>query len=330
MQVLIAIEKESNYTVAMRRLIFLISIITILSATSFGAKYAGEPFSLGVSARLLGMGGAAIAGPFDASAGYWNPAGMNYLTGHNIIAMHAETFGSLLNHDFIGYAYNRGDQPGRIKGYGFYLYYLGGGGIKITELDPQSGRPRVVREASHGDYLLAGSISGKIKDDIDFGVTARIIYRDLDVITGYGLTADAGALYRPSRQLALALMVTDLASGFIRYSGGNTESILPTVKPGIMYTAQYRDFTGRAAFSGDVKFEGIKKGAQFWAGDISLDTHWGMEIGFREIIFGRLGFDIGDFTAGIGVDVRRLKVDLAYLHDDALDETFRVSLGYQF
>ena len=33
------------------------------------AKYAGEPFSLGVGAGPLGMGGGVIAGPFKATSG---------------------------------------------------------------------------------------------------------------------------------------------------------------------------------------------------------------------------------------------------------------------
>ena len=113
-------------------------------------------------------------------------------------------------------------------------------------------------------------------------------------------------------------------------SVANTESIYPTVKPGIMIEYPYRDFTGRFVASGDVKFEGIKRAAQFWNGPVSLDTHWGWEIGYRNMVFGRAGFDIGKFTAGGGVDVKNITVDFAYLHHDDLDETFRVSAGYRF
>jgi len=67
------------------------------------ARYAGDAFSLGVGARSLGLGGATQAGPFDGTAPYWNPAGMNHLLGRQLSAMHAETFGSLLNHDFVSF-----------------------------------------------------------------------------------------------------------------------------------------------------------------------------------------------------------------------------------
>ena len=318
------------------RLVVLLVLSVVLGGSGAeAAKYAGESFSLGVGARPLALGGAAVAGPFDGTAAYWNPAGMDRLQGRYVTAMHAETFGSLLNHDYVSYIDARGAENSLIKAFGFYVYYLGGGGIKITQLN-QFNRPYVVREESHGDYLFAAAVSGQIVKSIDFGLTAKIIYRDIGTESGYGLTMDAGALYRAHRYVQLGLMVTDITTGFIRYSGktfdsgANTESIYPTVKPGIMIEYPYRDFTGRFVASGDVKFEGIKRAAQFWNGPVSLDTHWGWEIGYRNMVFGRAGFDIGKFTAGGGVDVKNITVDFAYLHHDDLDETFRVSAGYRF
>ncbi|MCP4705139.1 MAG: PorV/PorQ family protein [candidate division Zixibacteria bacterium] len=310
--------------------ILILILVVLMITPAFSAKYAGESFALGVGGRALGMGGATIAGPFDATAGYWNPAGLNYLSGQNITAMHAETFGSLLNHDFIGYTSNRKKVNSTIKAYGFYFYYLGGGGINITEWDAARNRPVIVRELTHGDYLLAGSVSGKIKNKIDFGVTARIIYRDLGASKGFGFTVDAGALYQLSNKFRLGLMVTDLTSGYIRFTQKYSESILPTVKPGVLFKHNIKDFTLRLALSGDIRFEGIKDASQFWVGDISFDSHFGGELSYKELIFGRLGSDIGKFTAGVGLNINRIKIDLAYLHNSDLDATFRISAGYRF
>lgn len=303
---------------------------------SQAAKYAGDPFSLGVGGRSLALGGATIAGKFDGTAPYWNPAGMNQLDGRYLTAMHAETFGSLLNHDFVSYVNARpADSLSLIQSFGFYLYYLGGGGIKITELN-EFDRPYVVREESHGDYLLAASASGKLRDNLDFGLTAKLIYRDIGTESGYGLTMDAGFLWQVRPDLSAGLTLTDFTTGFIRYSGktfdstAHTESIYPTVRPGLAYTRSWTDFETTLYASGDIKFEGIKEAAQFWSGPVSLDTHWGLELGYKEMLYGRTGFDIGRFTAGGGVAFRKLSLDLAYLHHDQLDETFRVSAGYRF
>lgn len=301
----------------------------------WAAKYAGEAFSLGVGGRGLALGGAVVAGPFDGTAPYWNPAGMNRLTGRYVVAMHAETFGSLLNHDFLSFVHARPRHGSYLKAYGFYMYYLGGGGIRITELDAFN-RPYVVKEESHGDFLFAAALSGLIAGKVDFGLAAKVIYRDIGTESGKGLTVDAGVLYEAHRHLTLGLMVTDITTGFIRYSGEtfdegtNYESIYPTVKPGLMFEYAYGLLTGRFLASGDLKFESLKTSAMYWSGPFSIDTHYGWEVDYRGLVFGRTGLDMGRFTAGGGVDVRDITVDFAYLHHGDLDETFRVSAGYRF
>ncbi len=312
----------------------LLGLIWVLPA--HGAKYAGDPFSLGVGARGLAMGGATIAGPYDATAAYWNPAGLVDLHGHNVAAMHAETFGSLLNHDFLSYARHHDNGTSRITAWGAYLYYLGGGGIKVTAVDPGTNRYFVLNEESHADVLLAASIAGRLNTKLDFGATAKIIHRDIGTESGKGLTVDFGLRWRWRPWVNVGLMVTDATSGFIRYSGktfdqgAHTESIYPTVKPGLLISHGWRDFTGRMAVSGDIKFENLDQAAQYYAGSFSLDSHWGWEIGWREMVFGRFGFDVGRFTAGGGLNVRNVAVDFAWLHHSELDETFRVSASYRW
>ncbi len=336
-----AVRWYKTWTVMVSMCRHALVILVVLALGSPGlraAKYAGDPFSLGVGARALAMGGAAAAGPFDGTAAYWNPAGMNLLEGRHLAAMHAETFGSLLNHDFAAYTNSRVGANSFIRSFGFYVYYLGGGGIKITKLN-EFERPYVLREESHGDYLLAAAVAGRIAGKVDFGLTAKIIYRDIGPVSGKGLTVDAGLLYQPREYLRLGLMVTDITTGFIRYPGytgegfqtsGSTESIYPTIKPGLLLEHTHRDFTGRFAAAGDVKFENLGEAAQLSAGSASLDGHFGCEIDYRGMVFGRLGFDMGRFTTGVGIDVSRLTVDFAYLHHSDLDETFRVSAEYSW
>lgn len=312
--------------------------LTVLAAAGSvcAAKYAGDPFSLGVGARGLAMGGAMVAGPFDGTAAYWNPAGLTRLSGRTASAMHAETFGSLLNHDFVGYAEQRTNPEAHIKAYGFYLYYLGGGGIKITGVDPATDRFYVLREESHADVLLAGSVAGRLRENLDFGITAKIIHRDLGTESGKGLTLDIGLLYQAHRNVCLGLTITDATSGFIRYTGetfnqgAHTESIYPTVKPGIMIQRQQGSFVGIMTASGDIKFENLDQAAEYHWGSASLDSHVGFEIGYKNVAFGRAGFDMGRLTVGGGVSLGSISLDLAYLYHSDLDATYRVSGSYRW
>ncbi len=315
--------------------IIILSLLLMTFQTAKSAKFAGEAFSIGVGGRSLALGGATIASGFDGTAGYWNPSGMVSLSGRTVTAMHAETFGSLLNHDYVAYIDARPKENSLIQAFGFYFYYLGGGGIKITQLN-EFNRPEILREESHGDYLLAASLAGSLHEKIDFGLTAKIIYRDIGTETGKGLSMDAGIVYRYHKRLHFGLMVTDITTGFIRYSGetfdsgANSESIYPTVKPGLMLKHSLTNFTGSFFMSSDIKFENIKYAAQYWSGPISVDTHFGLELGYKDVLFGRTGFDIGRFTAGAGFNFSNITIDFAFLQHDDLDETYRISGGYTF
>jgi len=308
----------------------IIAVSLFLASGQAGAeKYAGEPFSLGVGARALGMGGATIAGPFDATSAYWNPAGLSYIRGRQIQFMHAETFGSLLNHDYIGYAANNGRQYG-LNAYGAYLYYLGGGGIKITAFDSTANWPYVVREDNHFDIMLGGSLAGRFRDRFAYGVTAKIIYRDIAVETAFGLGLDAGVIYTITPELTAALVVTDVTSTFLAYSNDNTETIFPAVKPGLSYRWMYRDISVLASGQSIIRFEGRQQTAELWQGDISADFQAGLEVGYKGLVFGRAGYDQDRFAAGLGAVINRYLIDLAYLHHSDLDETFRISAGVNF
>jgi len=309
-------------------LIFLLGL-GLWAGPLTAAKYAGEPFSLGVGAGPLGMGGAVIAGPFNAASGYWNPAGLAYTSGRQIQTMHAETFGSLLNQDYVGFSSHTGRGHG-LNSYGLYLYYLGGGGIKITGYDPQTQWPYVIREESHFDLMLGASLAGQYREDLSYGVTAKVLYRDIAVETGYGLGLDAGVVYRVDTMITAAMVVSDLTSTFLAYSNDNTETIYPAVKPALSVRLARPSVALMLSGQAIIRFEGRRQTAELWQGNISADFQAGAELSYKKAAFGRIGYDQGRFTAGLGAVFSRYLIDLAYLHHGQLDETFRISAGVNF
>ena len=84
-------------------------------------KYAGEFLKIPVGARAIGMGGAFTAVCDDATAPWWNPAGMVYLPYREVIFQHAEQFGSLENHDYLSAVFPLGGAKGHQSALGVSL-----------------------------------------------------------------------------------------------------------------------------------------------------------------------------------------------------------------
>jgi hypothetical protein len=109
---------------------------------ALATKYAGEFMKIPVGARAIGMGGAFSAVTDDATAPYWNPAGMVYLPYREAMLQHAEQFGSLLNHDVGSMVYPLKGEKGKLLAIGGTLIRLGTDNIPVTP------RPGGLRPAS--------------------------------------------------------------------------------------------------------------------------------------------------------------------------------------
>lgn len=303
-------------------------LFLIIPSLSWGAKYSGEFLYLGVGGKALGMGGAFVSIADDASAGYYNPAGLSQLDQKELVFMHSEIFGSLLNQDFISYVL-----PLKNKNYksslAFSFMGIGGGGVKITELGADN-RPYVKEEKSHGDYVFIFSYSlGKSKK-IFLGANFKLIYRNIAVNSAYGAGLDLGALVNLAHNITLGANLMDFTTTLLAYDTGTKESIYPTFKLGLSTKRKFENFFLTLALDGDIRKEKRRHSTQYWIGDFSLDTHYGLDLSYLEKLMLRGGFDQGNLTLGFGFKVKRFTVDMAFLDHDELDNTYRISLKVKF
>jgi hypothetical protein len=89
-------------------------------------KYAAAFLDTGVGARALAMGGAFVAVADDATAAYWNPAGLVQLREREFTLMHAGQWGNVVKRDFLNAAL-----PGA-ESYAVSLYRVGVDDIPYT------------------------------------------------------------------------------------------------------------------------------------------------------------------------------------------------------
>lgn len=307
-------------------LLIALALIGPTSSRLAAAKYAGESFTLGAQARPMGMGGAYVALANDPSGLYYNPAGIAQLATQQVTLLHSATFGSLVNHDFIGYT--RPIHLGSRSGSGgLALYRVGGGGIVLTERDPITGGPRVISEEGHYDYMAIVGAGLRWSERFRLGATAKVIIRSLAGNSAWGLGVDAGFQYGLAETMAFGASITNLTSTFLAYDNGTTESILPAVRFGGSSLLRADQFSIRVLADADLLFEGRDQSAQISVGGMSLDSHFGAEIGYQNLIFFRGGSDIDRLTLGVGVNYQRLRLDGAFMNHNDLDNSYRISLN---
>jgi hypothetical protein len=151
-------------------------------------RYAGEFLELGAGARALAMGGAAVAQPLSATAGYYNPSALAGLQKRQLEFMHASQFDNLFTYDYLSFA-----QPMQNGLAGsLTLLYTRVGDIPITKLaDPNrplndENRVVVARETGDNEFALMASIGRLSLSGWRIGGTAKVLSKSVADASAFG------------------------------------------------------------------------------------------------------------------------------------------------
>ena len=299
--------------------------LLLTGAVHAASRYAGDFLGLGAGARSAALGSAYVALADDATAGYWNAAGLSALSSRQVHLTHSEHFSGLIQRDFVSIA-----RPGRLlHGMALSLVRMGIDDIHFTELpDPlqppsTDNRPLIASTEQSADYALYLSGSRRLGARLSLGLSAKAIYRQVASINAYGFGLDLGVRYQLSHQIALAANVRDATTTPIVWNTDGTDRIQPSLLLGVAYAIPIAEGQTTALLA-------TRSGGDASTATDDVPLNAGLEYRHRYIAL-RAGLEEGRQSFGLGLTPHRnLDLDLAYLQHDALEATYQLSASFRF
>ncbi len=333
--------------------LYLLLLCPVATFSQF-RKYSNEFLNIGAGARGLAMGGAQVASASDATAGYWNPAGLTGVKDHpNVGIMHADYFAGIAKYDYASAAIPIQDNKRTI---GFSLLRFAVDDIPNTLylVEPDGSiNYGNIQSFSSADYALLLSFAQNIRQteekSISFGVNAKVIYRKIGTFaTAWGFGFDAG-LQMHGKKWHAGIVARDISTTFNAWSfkftdrekevlyltkndipTKSTEITLPRAVIGGGYNFKIGKSVNLLAEANlDVTFDG-KRNTVLSSDPVSVDPRLGLEATIKDVFFVRAG--ISNFQRALA-DEDTVNQKKVWIYQPSLGAGFKIKnvmLDYAF
>lgn len=303
---------------------------------------------IGVGARAVGMGGAFVAVADDATAIFWNPAGLSRLESSEAIIIHTNWLVSTF-FDFAGFV----SPLGRWGTVAASITSLSTDEMDVRTIQFQEGTGE---KFSYGDLSLALSYAKNLTSRLSIGVNAKYISQRIWHMSSAGYAFDIGTLFRTQfNDLTIGMSISNFGTAmrlegndtFVNYDeapqfGGSNDRI-----PAFKQTDKFPlPLLFRVGLSMDIlRSDANQLLLAIDAAHPNDNTEYinvGMEYVFNDKLALRLGYKNAftldteeGFTAGAGTKFRLiggvvLSVDYSYQDFGLLNYVQRFSLGFAF
>ncbi len=324
----------------------------ILFVICFGEFYAQNPnlgtagaqfLQIPVGARSEAMGGAVVGLADDASAIFWNPAGIVKVKNVQAHFSYMNWF-DLFDFNAASIVYNAGD----LGTFGASMVMLTSDEMEITTEEEPNGTGRFF---DAGDLALGISYAKYLTDRFNVGVTIKYVNQQIWNESASGFAFDIGTQYRLDFQnLTIAMCMTNFGAD-MQFDGPDLDFTyrkdnnfpLSRLVPSRLNTEEYPlPLNFQVGIGFDVfEYDFVKmRGAidVTHPNDNAERAHFGTEFSFYDRFYVRAGYkynyDDQDFTFGAGANVplgsSAVYFDYAFSVYDILPSVHRVSLNLSF
>jgi hypothetical protein len=281
---------------------------------------AGAQFlELGVSARAVGMGEAYVAVSDDASAVYYNPAGLTQLYDREVMLTHIDYVAGIA-YDFAGLAYPLYGFGGVL---GLGMYVLNSGDMDETTYEYYLGTGRTFGAR---EYALGLSYGRSLTDKFSVGVTLKFIDEVYEEERASGWSADVGTNYDTGfRGFKIAMVITNFGPD------------LTFVKDSYPLPINFKFGGAINVLDGEnhkavVSLEGSHPSDNLEKYNAGLEYRYGERYILR--VGEKFNYDAGglSFGGGLRLPLKEMELRLDYAYDDMdlLTQAHRFSLGLKF
>ncbi|MDP4115172.1 MAG: PorV/PorQ family protein [Bacteroidota bacterium] len=316
-------------------ILILISIIAFEAKAQLlpvlGGQRAGistaQFLKIGVGGRASALGESFVAIANDASALYWNPAGITQFSDNQVIFSHNQWVVDI-NHDFIGAVYHLDNT----NAFGLALTTLSMKDMPVTTEFQPFGTGEYF---GYSDFGLAFTYSRKMTEQFSFGGTVRYIEETIDKLKMRGVMIDLGTLYWTGLGTTRFAVVV---SNF----GNNLAPDGKVVLVGKRENSNWQSFSPPTVFRIGFAFEPYQTEEHTVTASIQLNhpndnsenVGTGVEYNWKKILYLRGGYKFNveeqnySFGAGLNIpiSIANVNVDYAYSNFTRLGTAHRFSI----
>ncbi|MDZ4722438.1 MAG: PorV/PorQ family protein [candidate division Zixibacteria bacterium] len=266
-----------------------------------------SPFSLGVTARSIGFGGAMTSLAADASSIYYNPGSLSHLEYQEFSFLHTVLFAGSL-YDGASWVY----PVSADQGIGIGFIRLGTGDIvryeDFNDMD----------EFDYSSTQISFAYGRKLYSVLSAGATLKIVRQALDRFSDYGVGADFGISARLSDHFSFGVIARNFSGAKAKLQQ-TSEEIPTSFAAGLSMSRLMLSSTIEAALTAD-----MEKGE---SRDILV--RGGSEVLFYNTYALRGGYDGQNLVFGAGYNRGALSLDYAFTLIDLIGDSHHFSLSFR-